>query len=73
MSKSSSPHFVRPAGEVLARRLAEPRRFIQVVSGPRQVGKSTLVGQIVEQRSIPAVIASADGPARLPHRDHHLA
>ena len=31
----------------LARRLGEPRRFIQVVAGPRQVGKTTLVGQVL--------------------------
>lgn len=41
----------------------EPRRLIQVVSGPRQVGKSTVVGQIVEQLGIPSLIASADRPA----------
>ena len=27
----------------LIQRLAEPRRFVQVVAGPRQVGKTTLV------------------------------
>ncbi len=32
--------FQRPQGAVLAERLAEPRRFVQVVAGPRQVGKS---------------------------------
>ena len=26
----------------LAARLAEPRRFIQVLAGPRQVGKTTV-------------------------------
>ena len=29
----------------LVQRLAEPRRFVQVVAGPRQVGKTTLVRQ----------------------------
>ena len=29
----------------LIQRLAEPRRFVQVVAGPRQVGKTTLVRQ----------------------------
>jgi predicted AAA+ superfamily ATPase len=32
--------FVRPFAASLASRLREPRRFIQVVTGPRQVGKS---------------------------------
>ena len=47
---------------MLARRLAEPRRFLQVVVGPRQVGKTTLVQQVVEESSLPAVFASADEP-----------
>jgi hypothetical protein len=34
--------YSRPQGGVLARRLGERRRFIQVVAGPRQVGKTTL-------------------------------
>lgn len=31
--------------KVLMNRLAEPRRSIQVLAGPRQVGKTTLVRQ----------------------------
>lgn len=54
--------YVRPLTQGLVARLAEPRRFIQVVAGPRQVGKSTLVGQAVEQSGLPAQIASADEP-----------
>ena len=38
--------FQRPRGAELARRLAEPRRFIQVLAGARQVGKTTLVQQV---------------------------
>ena len=30
-------------------RLQEPRQFIQVLAGPRQVGKTTLVKQFVER------------------------
>ena len=33
--------------EMLAR-LVEPRRFIQVIAGPRQVGKTTLARQVLE-------------------------
>ena len=51
-----------PAAE-LSRRLAEPRRFIQVVAGPRQVGKTTLVQQVVESAPLPWRWASADEPA----------
>jgi uncharacterized protein len=61
MSKMSTP-FRRPAASLLARRLAEPRRFIQVVAGPRQVGKTTLVQQVIEAIARPAIIASADEP-----------
>jgi predicted AAA+ superfamily ATPase len=46
----------------LARRLAEPRRFIQVVAGARQVGKTTLVQQVTAQSGLPIRYASADEP-----------
>lgn len=51
-----------PQSAVLARRLAEPRRFIQVVAGPRQVGKTTLVQQVIEASGLPVQFASADEP-----------
>jgi predicted AAA+ superfamily ATPase len=35
--------YKRPQFETLTKRLREPRRFIQIVFGPRQVGKTTLV------------------------------
>src|SRR5690606_10944067 len=50
----------RPHAAVLARRLAEPRRFLQVVAGPRQVGKSTLVQQVTDALDAPVRYASAD-------------
>lgn len=61
VSKPARP-FQRPYGVELARRLAEPRRFIQVVAGPRQAGKSTLVQQVVGAAGLPVVFASADEP-----------
>jgi len=54
--------FRRPQATVLAERLAEPRRFLQVVAGPRQVGKSTLVQQVTGELSLPVRYASADEP-----------
>jgi predicted AAA+ superfamily ATPase len=60
MSKSS---YTRPQAAVLAARLREPRRHIQVVAGPRQVGKSTLVGHVVAQLAGPVISVSADVPA----------
>jgi len=47
---------------VLADRLKEPRRFIQVVAGPRQVGKTTMVLQATDTAKIPIHYASADEP-----------
>jgi predicted AAA+ superfamily ATPase len=61
MSNRSTP-FSRPYAAVLARRLAEPRRFIQAVAGPRQVGKTTLVQQVTETAGLPTRFASADEP-----------
>ncbi len=58
------PHpYQRPQARVLANRLREPRRFLQVVAGPRQVGKTTLVRQVVSGWNGPVVFASADEPA----------
>ena len=54
--------YQRPQATVLARRLAEPRRFLQVVAGPRQVGKTTLVQQVSEHAGVPVHFASADEP-----------
>src|SRR5881275_681704 len=61
MSNSGRP-FRRPQAAELARRLAEPRRFIQVVAGARQVGKTTLVQQVTEAAKVPVRYASADEP-----------
>ncbi|MCQ2347721.1 MAG: ATP-binding protein [Paludibacteraceae bacterium] len=46
---------------VLRTRLAEPRRFIQVIAGPRQVGKTTIIGQLITQLTVPHTSISADG------------
>jgi hypothetical protein len=62
MSNESRP-FERSQAGRLARRLAEPRRFLQVVAGARQVGKTTLVGQVLDRLNIPSVFVSADEPA----------
>src|SRR3984885_13640361 len=46
----------------LLKRLREKRRFLQVLAGPRQVGKTTVVRQVMEASKIPAIYASADEP-----------
>lgn len=40
--------------------MAEPRRMIQVICGPRQVGKSTMVKQVLQETTIPHTAVSAD-------------
>lgn len=54
--------FQRPYAAELARRLVEERRFLQVISGPRQVGKSTMVQIVLQQQSVPMRFVSADEP-----------
>ncbi len=48
--------------QALLNRVQEKRRFLQVVVGPRQVGKTTVVRQVMEATKIPAHYASADEP-----------
>ncbi|MCZ2104802.1 MAG: ATP-binding protein [Burkholderiales bacterium] len=62
MSSESAPPYQRPQATVLRARLAQPRRFIQVVAGPRQVGKSTLVQQVTQASGLAVRYASADEP-----------
>ncbi len=50
----------RPIFAQLAKRLQEPRQFIQVLLGPRQVGKTTLALQVAEAIQKPSHYASAD-------------
>jgi len=54
--------FIRSQATTLGRRLCESRRFIQAVVGPRQVGKTTLVQQVIEAGHVRARFASADEP-----------
>ncbi|MDR2587682.1 MAG: AAA family ATPase [Coriobacteriales bacterium] len=59
--------YQRDVVNTLAMRFEEPRRFIQVLVGPRQVGKTTAIGQTEEQLSINpgrlVVVESADDMA----------
>jgi uncharacterized protein len=55
--------YERKIVATLRRRIAdEPRRFIQIVLGPRQVGKTTSVRQVVDLLTVPVVAGSADAP-----------
>jgi uncharacterized protein len=57
------PNFRRGVFDQLAPRLAEDPARIQVVSGPRQVGKTTVVRQALAAAGAPGHYASADDPA----------
>ena len=54
--------YQRSHAHLLHSRLTEPRRFLQVVAEPRQVGKTTLVQQVCTHLAKPAHYASADEP-----------
>lgn len=46
--------------ETITKRVNEPRKFIQIIEGPRQVGKSTLIKQVLRGTSLPWVHFTAD-------------
>lgn len=52
--------YKRPEYNTITNRLLEERKFIQVVMGPRQVGKSTVVKQVLKDIDIPYLFYSAD-------------
>lgn len=52
--------YTREQYHTLKERIEEPRRFIQVLAGPRQVGKSTLVEQVLQSLMVPHSIEVAD-------------
>lgn len=56
-------NYIRPQVAELTNRLLEPRRFIQAISGSRQVGKTTMALQSAERSGLPRHYASADTPA----------
>lgn len=45
--------YKRAEYQTIKNRLAEGGKFIQVVMGPRQVGKSTVVRQVLQDIDIP--------------------
>lgn len=52
--------FKRKQYDVIISRINEPRNKIQVLLGPRQVGKSTLIDQVLADCSIPFTLVKAD-------------
>lgn len=63
MSNSENiPSFARQQYAELNKRLRERRKCLQVITGARQVGKTTLVQQVTSKLTLPVHFVSADEP-----------
>lgn len=60
MKNNIDTNFERALVTLLVSRLNEPRKFIQIVTGPRQTGKTTAIRQALRKTSLPHRYASAD-------------
>lgn len=58
--------YRRPLVGTLASRMREPRRFIQMLVGPHQIGKNTAIRQALDQVDLPrhVALASIDSSSR---------
>ena len=62
--KANAGYFRRPVAQLLATRLAETPQRLHILAGPRQVGKTTLVRQMLAERPAASCMAvAADNPA----------
>ncbi|MDR2108808.1 MAG: AAA family ATPase, partial [Coriobacteriales bacterium] len=52
--------YVRKILKSIEKQINRPRSLIQVISGPRQVGKTTLARQLSERLEVKTVYVSAD-------------
>lgn len=59
------PQVIRAQAQLVLDRVAERRRHMQVVVGPRQVGKTTLVRWALAESALPSHYATADDPGGL--------
>jgi len=55
-------NYTRPVFNLIKARLFEKRRYIQVLLGPRQVGKTSLSLQLLKDWASPHLFLSADDP-----------
>ncbi|RLJ74803.1 hypothetical protein BCL90_3146 [Pedobacter alluvionis] len=55
--------FQRSYLQKLVKVMNEPKRFIQVLVGPRQIGKTTLISQLIKEIDMPCIFESADAVA----------
>jgi len=64
--------YHRPIARVLGARLAEAPQRLQILAGPRQVGKTTLIQQaLIERPSTSYLSLAADDPNRSGSADHY--
>lgn len=59
---NNTRRFERPHAARLEARLRDPIPLIQIIEGARQVGKTTMVHQVLDRLDVPHVFASADEP-----------
>ena len=52
--------YKRKVYDTIIKRLEERRMFIQVIMGPRQIGKSTVIRQVLDDLDKPSLFYSAD-------------
>ncbi len=52
--------YKRPQGQILKQRLSEAVRFINILAGPRQVGKTTMIRDVVAQNPAKGYYVSVD-------------
>jgi uncharacterized protein len=61
-----TPPFRRPFASKLKARLSELPRLMQILAGPRQVGKSTLIRQLLDDRPAESFLHCDADPQALP-------
>ncbi len=54
--------YTRKNSFELIKRLNEPRKFIQIITGPRQTGKTTMVTIVLDKLETPHLYATCDDP-----------
>ncbi|OGB63765.1 MAG: AAA family ATPase [Caldithrix sp. RBG_13_44_9] len=54
--------YYRPVFTKIYQRIQDKRRFIQVLAGPRQAGKTTLARQLLQKKDVSGHYASGDEP-----------
>lgn len=60
-------NYERPLLKTIKSALSKKTPVIHVLTGPRQVGKTTIAKQIQGQSSMPVIYATADSPSPLDH------